>query len=230
MAGYNAIQGCHRYGPISIFPARLIEPGKPTKEVYVVTVSGTEPADNQATGIITNKQLARGYDSPAVRNLVHAIEKTVPKGANLVFAGHSQGGMLLQMAAGCPEINRPYNILATSAFGSPQVPLPGRGEFPREGRITRIGSESDLVPMLAGNPVRSYTGTHRIPSSFSFIHPVRAHIDDYTNEKNGGLKAFNILGEKGGPPAELRFNPENRVFWTSPTNSAAPYLPTAHRR
>ncbi|HYO72721.1 MAG TPA: hypothetical protein VEU33_42265, partial [Archangium sp.] len=52
---------------------------------------------------------------------------------------------------------------------------------------------------------------------------VTAHNNDYTDEGNPELKRMDALGRVNPRvPATLEFNPNNRVFFSSPTNTAAP--------
>jgi hypothetical protein len=227
-AGYNN----GRFGPVSITPATLRE-GNSSKPVHLVGISGTEAVDGQSTGWITNLKAGFEQNNPGLRNARDAILRTVPPGSNLVLAGHSQGGMIAQQLAADPQIKAKYNIVSTVTFGSPLI-NPGQ----REGEVHRIAAAGDPVPRASRastlNPataVWAVAGQQNISTDFpinplkpgTYGNGVTAHNNDYTDEGNPELKRMDALGRVNPRvPATLEFNPSNRVFFSSPTNTSAP--------
>lgn len=223
-AGYNG----GKYGPVSIAPATLRQ-GNSTKPVHLVGISGTEGVQGQSTGWITNLKSGFQLDNPGLRNAREAILRSVPKGSNLILAGHSQGGMIAQQLAADPEIKKNYNVINTVAFGSPLI---SAGQ--REGEVRRIAAAGDPVPRLSLEstvPVLSTWaafGQQNISTDFP-IGPtkpgngIEAHMKDYTDEGNPELSQMDALGRQSPrTPATIEFNPEQRRFFTSPTNTSAP--------
>lgn len=226
-AGYNG----GRNGPVSITPATIREGDKATP-AHLVTISGTEGVEGQSTGWITNLRSGFEQNNPGLRNARDAILRTVPEGSNLVLAGHSQGGMIAQQLAADPEIQKRYNVISTVAYGSPLI-APGR----REGEVHRIAAAGDPVPRLSAASVLPITGDwarlgqQDIRTDFpinqldprTYGRGIDAHMKDYTNESNPDLARMDALGRVNPRvPATIEFNPADRVFFTSPTNTSAP--------
>jgi hypothetical protein len=227
-AGYNG----GKFGPVSITPATLREGGK-TTPVHLVGISGTEAVKGQSTGWITNLKSGFEQNNPGLRNAKDAILRTVPAGSNLVLAGHSQGGMIAQQLAADPDIKSRYNVMSTTTFGSPLIGL-GR----REGEVHRIAAAGDPVPRASAasslnlaSGAWAAAGQQNIRTDFpislhkpgTYGNGITAHNKDYTNENNPELKRMDVLGRNNPRvPATLEFNPANRVFFSSPTNTSAP--------
>jgi len=220
-AGYNG--GAH--GPVSITPATLRQ-GNTSRQVHLVGISGTEAVENQSTGWITNLKSGFQQNNPGLRNARQAILDTVPAGADLVLAGHSQGGMIAQQLAADPTIKARYNVINTVAFGSPLI---SAGQ--REGEVHRIAAAGDPVPRASLQSVVlsdwARMGQQDIPTDFP-ISPkkpgngIEAHMKDYVSENNSALAKMDAVGRVSPKvPVSIEFNPANRVFFTSPTNTAA---------
>ncbi|HEX5747244.1 MAG TPA: hypothetical protein VFZ09_13460 [Archangium sp.] len=221
-AGYNGGE----HGPVSITPATLRQ-GNTSRQVHLVGISGTEAVENQSTGWITNLKSGFQQDNPGLRNARQAILNTVPAGADLVLAGHSQGGMIAQQLAADPTIKARYNVINTVAFGSPLI---SAGQ--REGEVHRIAAAGDPVPRASLQSVLlsdwARMGQQDIPTDFpiSLRKPgngIEAHMKDYVSENNTELAKMDAVGRVSPRvPVSIEFNPANRVFFTSPTNTAAP--------
>jgi hypothetical protein len=226
-AGYN--EG--KFGPVSIVPATLREAGT-AKPISLVTISGTEVVENQATGWKTNFQSGALLSSKHLQNVRDSILKTVPKGSDIVIAGHSQGGMIAQQLAADQTLKKDYNFISTVAFGSPKIKAPSIGNLiglGREGEVHRIAAKGDPVPRLsfgqALEPIRkvsAYLGQQNIPTDFPVtpknpLAGISAHTQDYVNESNPGNQKTDALGRVNSKtPASIEFNPRKRVFFTSP--------------
>ena len=204
--GYN--QGTK--GPITITKGTLKQ-GWSSKTVYLVTLSGTEIALNQSTGVLTDLLSGFNLQSAYYYNVVNTIKNNVPKNANLVLAGHSLGGMIAQQVAADSSIKANYNVLNTVCFGSPLL----AAGF-REGTVRRLGDVSDVVPYLSGNlfvtPIRAILGLNREDGGYHLL-PIHAHNLSYGRVDVWG--SYDVTGTKYGG-AKLTLDLSTRVFYQSP--------------
>ena len=205
-AGYN--QGTK--GPITITKGTL-KTTFSSKTVYLVTHSGTELEFNQSTEALTDLFSGFNLKSAYYRNVVNVISANVPKGSNLILAGHSLGGMIAQQVAADSTIKKNYNILNTVTFGSP---LLSNGS--REGTVRRLGDVSDIVPLLSVqtvlSPIRALAGLNREDGGYS-LKPVSAHTESYCREDVWGR--YDVTGTKYGN-AKLILDLSTRAFYQSP--------------
>lgn len=197
-------------GPISIIQGTLTT-GSRTKTVYLVTLSGTEIVFNQSTEGLTDLLSGFNLKSAYYNNVVDVITKHVPRGANLILAGHSLGGMIAQQVAADSTIKARYNVLNTVCFGSPLL----AAGF-REGTVRRLGDVSDVVPYLSGNlfvtPLRAVLGLNRENGGY-YLRPVTAHKESYKRADVWGK--YDVTGAKYGS-AKLTLDLDTRVFYQSP--------------
>jgi len=204
--GYN--QG--QLGPISLIKGTL-KSGWSTKTVYLVTLSGTELVFNQSTEVLTDLFSGFNLKNAYYANVVSVITKNVPKGANLVLAGHSLGGMIAQQVAADATIKSRYNVLNTVCFGSPLL----AAGF-REGTVRRLGDVSDVVPYLSGNlfvtPVRAVLGLNREDGGY-YLRPITAHNASYGRADLWGK--YDVTGTWYGS-ARLILDMSTRTFYQSP--------------
>ena len=204
--GYN--QGTK--GPVSITKGTL-KKGFSSKTVYLVTLSGTELVLNQSTEVLTDLFSGFNLDNAYYRNVVNIINANVPKGANLVIAGHSLGGMVAQQVAGNSSIKSRYNILNTVTFGSPLL-----SAGTREGTVKRLGDVSDVVPFLSVhtvvNSIWALAGLNREDGGY-YLRPITAHNESYGRADIWGK--YDVTGTKNGG-AKLILDLSTRVFYQSP--------------
>ena len=204
--GYN--QG--EKGPISIIKGTL-KTGSKSKTVYVVTLSGTEMVFNQSTEVLTDLFSGFNLKSAYYYNVVNVIKANVPKGSNIVLAGHSLGGMIAQQVAADTSIKWNYNVLNTVTFGSPLL----AAGF-REGTVRRLGDVSDVVPLLSSNlfvtPIRALAGLNRENGGYG-VKAVTAHKESYLREDVWGK--YDAVGTKNGN-AKLILDLSTRKFYKSP--------------
>ncbi len=204
--GYN--QGTK--GPITITKGTL-KTAFSSKSVYLVTLSGTEWVFNQSTEALTDLFSGFNLKSAYYCNAVKIISAYIPKGSNLILAGHSLGGMIAQQVAADSTIKRNYNILNTVAFGSP---LLSNGS--REGTVKRLGDISDVVPLLSVqtilSPIRALAGLNREDGGY-YLQPITAHKECYTRADIWGK--YDVTGTKYGN-AKLILDLSTRSFYQSP--------------
>ena len=204
--GYN--QG--DLGPISITRGTL-KSGFSSKSVYLVTLSGTELVLNQSTGVLTDLLSGFNLDNVYYANVVSIIKANVPKGANLILAGHSLGGMIAQQVAANSEIKSRYNVLNTVCFGSPLLAAGSR-----EGTVRRLGDVSDPVPYLSGslfnNTLWAILGLNREDGGYG-IRGITAHNQSYYRSDLWGK--YDVTGTKYGG-ATLVLDLSTRRFYQSP--------------
>lgn len=204
--GYN--EGV--YGPIVVTQGNLVK-GRSNKNVYLITLSGTELVQNQSTGYWTDIKVGFNQDNAYLRNVVAVIKANVPYGSNLVLAGHSLGGMVAQQVAANSDIKRNYNVLNTVTFGSPVISAGSR-----EGVVKRLGDTSDVVPYMSvtGAIVRQVAGLNRENGGYGW-GVVAAHTESYTRSDVWG--AYDVTGVKNGS-ATLTLDLDTQTYYKSPTN------------
>ncbi|MBR1758268.1 MAG: hypothetical protein IJ744_06015 [Lachnospiraceae bacterium] len=200
-------------GPITITKGTLKTKGwlfTTTKDVYLVTLSGTEMVFNQSTEWVTDLFSGFNLKNAYYYNVVNVIKANVPKNANLVLAGHSLGGMIAQQVASDSAIKSRYNVLNTVCFGSPLLSLGSR-----EGTVKRLGDVNDIVPYLSGNtfvaPIWAAVGLNREDGGY-FGRPITGHKECYVREDVWGK--YDVTGEKNGK-ATLTLDLSTRVFYQS---------------
>ncbi len=179
-------------GPIAIAKGTLTTTS--SKTVYLVTLSGTQMKTNQATGIVNDLQAGFSIQGAYVINIKNAIYSMVPKGSNLVLAGHSLGGMVAQQVAGDGDIKRDYNVVNTVTFGSPLISF-----IWREGAVQRLGDTSDIVPTLSISSLFAVTATWNIfglnrENGGYGANVLAAHLESYKRSDVWGR--WNAIGYK----------------------------------
>ncbi len=204
--GYNKGE----QGPIIVTKGTL-NTGSSSKDVYVITLSGTELVFNQSTEYITDLFSGFNLKSAYYYNVVKVIKNKIPKGSNLILAGHSLGGMIAQQVAADTSVKYYYNVLNVVTFGSPLLAYGFR-----EGTIRRLGDISDFVPLLSTNtvitPIRALTGLNRENGGYYF-KPITAHKESYTREDVWGK--YDVTGTKYGK-AKLTLDLSTKTFYPSP--------------
>lgn len=204
--GYN--QGTK--GPITVTKG-VLKKGWSSKDVYLVTLSGTELVFNQTTEVVTDLLSGFNLNSTYLTNVVNVILANVPQGANLILAGHSLGGMIAQQVAANSTIKARYNVLNTVTFGSP---LLSAGQ--REGTVKRLGDVSDVVPLLSAEflvaPLWSLLGLNRENGGYG-LQAITAHKESYKRVDVWGK--YDVTGTKNGN-AKLVLDLSTRQFFKSP--------------
>lgn len=209
--GYN--EGV--YGPITVTKGTLKQSFGRNKEVYLITLSGTEFVNNQSTGVITDLLSGFNLNNAYSKNVVKVICNNIPKGSNLILAGHSLGGMIAQQTAANKTIKNNYNILNTVTFGSPLLSAGSR-----EGTIKRLGDTSDVVPYASGslinNTAWAIAGLNREDGGYNLLSCKSAHVESYLRPDVWGK--YDVTGTKYGKSV-LILDLDTLQFFQSPTFS-----------
>ena len=191
-------------GSISVTKA-VLNNNHTSKDVYVVSLSGTDLASalwNQSTGIFTDLLCGFQIDNPYARNVKKIILEQIPTSSNIVFVGHSLGGMVAQQCSADSTIKSRYNILNTLAFGSPIIGTSTWGlKDYREGSTTRLGDTRDIVPYLSSNTLNFSLGAQifglkRENGGYASYQILSSHCYSYQREDVWGQ--YDILGNKNG--------------------------------
>lgn len=199
-------------GPISITRGNLIRNGSWTP-VYLVTLSGTEFVKNQSTGVWTDILAGFNLNNAYIRNVVNVVNGNVPRGSNLIFAGHSLGGMVAQQAAADNTLKANFNILNTVCYGSPLL-----AAGTREGDVKRLGDTSDVVPYASGSTINNtawaIAGLNRENGGYG-ANAVAAHTQSYGRSDVWG--AYDAVGQKWGNAA-LDLDLSTQRWFQSPSS------------
>jgi len=195
-------------GPVSITRGRL-----GNTNIYLVTLSGTEFVKNQSTGAWTDILAGFNLNNAYYRNCVNIVNQNVPAGSNIMFAGHSLGGMVAQQLAADNGLKGRYNIMYTLCYGSPLLAAGSR-----EGTVRRLGDTSDIVPYASGsiinNTAWAISGLNRESGGYG-ANAYKAHIESYQRSDVWG--AYDVTGAKwGGQRLDLDLG--TRRFFQSPTS------------
>ena len=205
-------------GPFSITKGTLTTKNwlgrKTNTEIYVVALSGTDTdVENQSTGYWTDLLVGFEQDNRYIQNVREAVEANIPQGSNILFTGHSLGGMVAQQAASDSTIKADYNVLNTVTFGSPLI-----NGFKREGTVKRLGDTSDVVPYLSlttfTNVLWQATGLNRENGGYG-TDLLGAHCESYQRESVWG--AYDVTGTKNGS-ATLTLDYSTLQYFASPVS------------
>lgn len=213
------VMGDEYNGPIGIVEATLNQNGE-EKPVYIVALSGTELIWSdytgiQSTGAVTDLLCGFNLDNPYIKAVRNAMINNIPSNADVIFYGHSLGGMIAQEAAADSTIKRNYNILNTVTYGSPLIKLLSR----REGVVRRLCDTSDIVPVLSVYSltplaVIQYWGSERYSEDGGYNSDwLAAHNESYLREDV--WVNYDVLGIKGGN-ATLTFNMDDAIYFEAP--------------
>lgn len=181
-------QGC-----FSITKGTLKENGKNTT-VYLIAAHGLETSSfGQDNDLASCIQAGMEQSSAYLQDYLKVIKENVPKGANLILAGHSLGGMVSQQAAADKTMQKRYNILHVITWGSPLLCM---GQI--EGQLHRMCAAGDVVPLLSIYTLED-SGAQlkdRNREEADVIPVIQSHVDGY-NDKNA-WKDYDAIGVKNG--------------------------------
>ena len=199
-------------GPIMITEGTLNVNGKKC-DIYLITLTGLEipTLTPQTTDVVSVGQAGLELPNDFEKNIRKVMKKAIPKGANVVFAGHSLGGMVAQQVAADKTIQKRYNILNIVAYGSPVM---FNGQI--EGTLKRMGDVSDPVPYLSAETFKDFEvqdGTlQKEDSGLGLDITFAAHRNSYFDEKTWGK--YDVLGFKGGD-ATIKLKLKTQKFYES---------------
>ena len=199
-------------GPIIITEGTL-KNGKEQCDIYLVTLTGLEvpTLTPQTTDVVTTGQAGLELSNDFERNLRRVMKEAIPKNANVVFAGHSLGGMVAQQIAADTSVQKRYNILHIVAYGSPVM---FKGQI--EGTLKRMGDVNDPVPYLSAETFKDFEvqdGTlQKEDSGLGLDITFAAHRNSYFDEKTWGK--YDVLGFKGGD-ATIKLKLKTQKFYES---------------
>ena len=199
-------------GPIIITEGTLKNNGKQC-DVYLVTLTGLEvpTLTPQTTDIVTTGQAGLELSNDFERNVRRVMKKAIPKDANVIFAGHSLGGMVAQQVAANKTIQKRYKILNIVTYGAPVM---FHGQI--EGTLKRMGDVNDPVPYLSANTFTNWEvqdGTlQKEDSGLGLDITFAAHRNSYFSEKTWGK--YDVLGFKSGN-ATLKLKLKTQKFYAS---------------
>lgn len=213
------VMGDEYNGPIGIVEATLHQNGT-DRPVYIVALSGTELIWSdytglQSTGAATDLLCAFNLDNPYIKAVKKAMKENIPTNANVIFYGHSLGGMIAQEAAADNVIKKNYNVLNTITYGSPLIKLLSK----REGTVRRLCDTSDIIPVmsvysLTPLAVVQYWGSERFSEDGGYNSKwLAAHNESYLRDDVWGN--YDVLGIKGGS-ASLTFDMKETRYFEAP--------------
>ena len=179
---------------IAIYEATLHENGKDDRDVYYVVCKGldfTEFDPDQPRSYANAIRIGLSDENNTyVKAVVNAVENSVKPGSDLVFVGHSLGGMVIEQVIANRTIKSRYNVLYSMAIGSPYILTSGI----KEGKLIRIVDKLDPVPFLSipllANPLLGNVATES-----SYLCPL-IHFRSY--ESGSCWKKYDALGNKYG--------------------------------
>ncbi len=183
-----------------------------SEDVYVVCFSGTDvDVENQTTGYWTDLLVGFEQNNRYIENIRDAVESNIPYGSNIIFAGHSLGGMVAQQAASDDTLKADYRILNTVTFGSPLI-----NGFKREGTVKRLGDTNDIVPYLSlssfTNIIWQSAGLNKENGGYG-TNLLGAHTESYQRESVWGK--YDVTGTKNGKYS-LTLDLSTLEFFASP--------------
>lgn len=204
------------FGPITIteacFKKNSKDQGTP---VYVVTLAGLDVFNTIQGGYngLIDTQLA-GQDLPGLYlyRIEQVMKKQIPKGSNVMFYGHSLGGMVAQQLIAKKSIKDRYNVCYTVCFASPIV----GGHKDREGKVVRFADTGDLIPLSSTESQLEALGLYDngdtvIKGNGKWgLDVLNAHNQGYAIVET--FKKYDVIGQKNGN-ASLTFDLDTRVFY-----------------
>ena len=182
--------GLHSHGPVSIARGVLHRNGK-DENVYLMCLAGANSLlwnqNSIDAFLISACSIPTQYFSTAKKLLLNNI----PKGANVLLAGHSVGGNIAQQLAADSSVKKQYNIINTLTAGTPEIIT-----FGREGTLHRMCDILDPVPQISlaflVNPFLDIS--YEVGNYFSELQ--WPHSDSYF--KSDIWNGFDCLGVRGG--------------------------------
>lgn len=178
---------------IAIYKATLHSGGK-SEDVYYVVCKGldfTAFDPEQPRSYANAIKIGLSCENNTyVKTLTAAVKAKIPEGEKIVFLGHSMGGMVIQQVIANSEIKAKYDILYSTAIGSPYILTKGS----KEGTLRRVVDRLDPVPFLS-IPLLANPTIGNVSLETSFLAPL-VHFRSY--EKGSCWNGYDCLGVKNG--------------------------------
>ena len=174
----------------------LLSDGDTEKEVFVIGLRGTDGSfdKNNPLSIPVCVRAGFGKDNIFKSVVKAAMLKEIPTGSDVVFLGHSLGGMVCQHLAADEELQKNFNILNVLTFGSPYVL--GKGD---KCKLHRMIEKTDMIPLTLSNAflLNCFIGKPSIESCGFLFKPYGAHCTSYEfSEKFAQYDCFGIKNGK----------------------------------
>jgi len=183
------------------------------RTIYLVTMSGTEIIKNQSTGYYTDLLAGFNLNNAYKSNVCNIVCNNIPRGSNIVLAGHSLGGMVAQQVASDNRVKANFNVLNTVTFGSPLL-----AAGTREGDVKRLGDTSDVVPYASGSTINNtawaIAGLNRENGGYG-NNLLAAHTESYLRSDVWGK--YDAVGQKWGS-SRIYLDMGTFKFYRSPTS------------
>ena len=177
--------------------ATLYVAGNAEKDVYVVAMRGTDRSfdKNDVLGIPVCLKSFIAKTNIYFEKAKDAIFNEIPVTSDIVFIGHSLGGMIAQQLAADVDINIRFNVKNLLTIGSPFVKVKGR-ICP----FYRFADKADFIPWLGTSIVANLvTNKPVFKSNGYFGKPVKAHTDSYRDSDS--WREYDCYGVHNGTHA-----------------------------
>ncbi len=166
------------------------------KNVFVIGLRGTDGSldKNNPLSIPVCVRAGLAKDNLFKRIVKEAMLKEIPKGSDIVFLGHSLGGMVCQHLAADEELKNNFNILNVLTFGSPFIV--GKGE---KCKLHRMIEKTDIIPLTLSNAflLNAFKGNVSMENCGFIFKPYGAHCTSYEfSEKFAQYDCFGIKNGK----------------------------------
>lgn len=173
---------------------------------YLVMLSGTELLNlGQATNIPDDIAAENNSGGAYYAAISRAIRHNIPRGARVILAGHSLGGMEAENIVDDPRLNRNYRFTDVITFGSPKT------KARQDPRVTYTAFD------LNGDPViKQFSFYQWQPPASVYILPNPwmndlSSVGGHNNYQDDTLlNQFDSLGRLHGR-VEMRIGPITRV-------------------
>ncbi len=190
---YAFIADC---SPYKIRKAVLSAPGCGDMNVWVIGLRGTNGSMNRKDPLGIPVCLRSGCSRENIFfSLVKdAIKKEIPAGENILYIGHSLGGMVSQQLGADEELNSIYRTLNVLTLGSPYVLFKG-SKCP----LHRMAEKADIIPYVCSLAAfgNHFMGNVTYESGGYYFNFLGAHCDSYA--KSEVWRKYDCFGiENGG--------------------------------
>ncbi len=189
---YSFVSGCD---PYKIRRAVLTIPDSPDMNVWMIALRGTNGSMDKKDplGMPVCFRSACAKENIYFDLVKNAMLKEIPAGDNILFIGHSLGGMVSQQLAADDELKSTYRVLNVLTFGSPYVISKGK-KCP----LHRLAERADIIPHTCSAVLfaNCFLGNVKHESGGYYFNFLGAHCDSY--EKSPVWRDYDCFGNKNG--------------------------------